>query len=320
LDELMSGLLVTVGEILVEIMATTVGDGFREPQSLIGPFPSGAPAIFIDQAARLGANCAIIGAVGDDDFGRVNLDRLSDDGVDVSAVAIHPDIATGSAFVRYRGDGRRDFVFNLRHSASGRIALTSEADRIIARAGRLHVMGSALTIPAVRSIVEASVAKVKAAGGSVSFDPNIRKEMMNDVALNAAFRQILGVTDLFFPSGEEILLFSQTSDEQEAARRLIAQGVKEIALKRGGAGAQVDTSVGTVRAPAFEVVEVDPTGAGDCFGATYTVCRDKGMPIEKSLLYANAAGARAVTFKGPMEGASTFEELDTFISKHGSTA
>src|ERR1039458_6271008 len=91
----MTGLLITVGEILVEIMATTVGTGFREPQSLIGPFPSGAPAIFIDQAARLGARSAMIGSVGDDDFGRVNLDRLSADGVDVSAIAAPEGRALG---------------------------------------------------------------------------------------------------------------------------------------------------------------------------------------------------------------------------------
>jgi hypothetical protein len=60
-------------------------------------------------------------------------------------------------------------------------------------------------------------------------------------------------------------------------------------------------------------VEVDPTGAGDCFGATYTVCRNRGMPIERALTYANAAGARAVTVKGPMEGASSFPELEAFI-------
>ena len=46
--------LLTVGEILVEIMAVEPGYGFRAPIPLIGPFPSGAPAIFIDQAARLG--------------------------------------------------------------------------------------------------------------------------------------------------------------------------------------------------------------------------------------------------------------------------
>ena len=311
----MSGLLITIGEILVEIMATTIGEGFLEPQGLVGPFPSGAPAIFIDQAARLGAQCAMIGAVGDDDFGRVNLERLSADGVDISAIAVQSDIATGSAFVRYRADGSRDFVFNIRHSASGRIALTPEAERIIAKASRIHVMGSALTIPAVRTIVEGAVQKVKAAGGSVSFDPNIRKEMMSDAALTSTLHRILAVTDLFMPSGEEIMLFSNASDEQDAAKRLVSQGVTEIALKRGAAGAQVVTSAGVVTGAAFSVVEVDPTGAGDCFGATYTVCRDKGMPIKQSLVYANAAGARAVTFKGPMEGASTFAEIDAFIAK-----
>ena len=36
--------ILTIGEILVEIMATDTGDGFLEPVKLVGPFPSGAPA------------------------------------------------------------------------------------------------------------------------------------------------------------------------------------------------------------------------------------------------------------------------------------
>ena len=46
-----------------------------------------------------------------------------------------------------------------------------------------------------------------------------------------------------------------------------------------------------------------------------TVCRDRGMPIERALVYANAAGARAVTVKGPMEGVSSFADLDAFIAE-----
>ena len=94
--------VVTLGEILVEIMADERGHGFREPLRLVGPFPSGAPAIFIDQVAKLGQPCGIIACVGDDDFGRVNLERLEKDGVDVKAVEVHRTYVTGSAFVRYR--------------------------------------------------------------------------------------------------------------------------------------------------------------------------------------------------------------------------
>ena len=48
------GPTVCIGEILVEIVATTVGNGFLSPQPLIGPYPSGAPAIFIDQCGKMG--------------------------------------------------------------------------------------------------------------------------------------------------------------------------------------------------------------------------------------------------------------------------
>lgn len=126
-----NGPTITAGEILVEIMATTVGNGFLEPQTLIGPFPSGAPAIFIDQVARCGGTAGIIAAVGDDDFGRLNVERLRSDGVDVSAIATIPDRPTGSAFVRYRENGARDFVFNIAHSAASETQMTDEAQALI---------------------------------------------------------------------------------------------------------------------------------------------------------------------------------------------
>src|ERR1700679_3434617 len=105
--------ILTIGEILVEIMATEKGNGFLEPLKLVGPFPSGAPAIFIDQAARFGQPSAIMGCVGNADFAPINLTRLRNDGVDVTGVRVDPEIATGSAFVRYRPDGSRAFVYNL---------------------------------------------------------------------------------------------------------------------------------------------------------------------------------------------------------------
>jgi sugar/nucleoside kinase (ribokinase family) len=308
-------MLVTIGEILVEIMATTTGTGFREPQPLIGPFPSGAPAIFIDQVAKLGVPCGMIGAVGDDDFGRLNIDRLAADGVDVSAISIQPDSATGSAFVRYREDGSRDFVYNILRSANSRIELSPAAERLIASADHLHVMGSALSIPGVKTITETAVARVKAHGGTISFDPNVRKEMLGDATLGDVLGRILAATDIFMPSGDEILLFAPADDPAQAAQRLIAGGLAEIVLKRGAAGAQVFTPAGCVDGEPFSVNEVDPTGAGDCFGATFVVCRRLGMATDRALSYANAAGARTVTVKGPMEGASTFAELDIFIAE-----
>ena len=309
------GPTVCVGEILVEIVATTVGDGFREAQPLIGPFASGAPAIFISQCGRLGGRAAMIGAVGADDFGQVNLERLRGDGVDISAVSVDPDYPTGSAFVRYRKDGSRDFVYNIATSAAARFGWSDGVSNLVHRAGHLHVMGSALSVPSARAVIDKAVGIVKARGGTLSVDPNIRKELKLDEATERRFAELIGAADLLLPSGEELERAAGVEGETNAIRRLFEIGVKEIVLKRGADGATYYGRQGErIDAPAFIVREVDPTGAGDCFGGAYLTCRRLGMPPKDALTYAAAAGARNVTVVGPMEGAGTREQLDAFIA------
>ncbi|WP_106796327.1 sugar kinase [Rhizobium sp. H4] len=309
------GPTITVGEILVEIMATTVGAGFLEPQSLTGPYPSGAPAIFIDQVARMGGAAGIIAAVGNDDFGRLNVDRLRQDGVDVSAIAIHEDWPTGSAFVRYRPNGARDFVFNIARSAAGQVGLTSAAEALIRRAGHVHVMGTALTIPGAREVILYAVETVQARCGSVSLDPNLRKELLTDDGALDSFNQVLATADLLLPSGEELFTAAGSTDETAAVAKLLESGIGEIVLKRGELGASFfGRGLPRIDCAALTVDEVDPTGAGDCFGAAYLTCRRKGMAPDAALLHANAAGARNVTRLGPMEGVSTLAELTAFIA------
>ena len=310
-----------VGEILVEIVATTIGDGFREAQPLIGPYPSGAPAIFISQCGRLGGRAAMIGAVGSDDFGALNLERLRSDGVDVSAVSADPDLPTGSAFVRYRPNGNRDFVYNIVHSAAARFVWNDKVAAVVAQAGHLHVMGSALAMAPARAIIERAANVIKARGGSISVDPNLRKELQPGAEAEALFSHLVGMSDLLLPSGDEVFRASGTHaasmTEAEAIAVLIERGVTEVVLKRGSAGASAFTPDGAVHARAFDVAEVDPTGAGDCFGGAYVTCRRLGMGIEQALTYACAAGARNVQVRGPMEGAGSLSQLDHFIATTG---
>ncbi|NHF72346.1 tagatose kinase [Paracoccus xiamenensis] len=315
------GPTVCVGEILVEIVATTIGDGFRAAQPLTGPYPSGAPAIFIDQCGRMGGAAAMVGAVGRDDFGAVNLDRLRADGVDVSAIAEDADYPTGSAFVRYRTDGSRDFVYNIATSAAARFGLSDAVRALIDRAGHLHVMGTALSMPAARTVIEFAAPRIKAQGGSISVDPNLRKELARDAETEALFAQLIAQSDLLLPSGEELERAAGVSGQDAAIARLFEMGVTEIALKQGAAGATVFTpGADPVHHSGFKVEERDPTGAGDCFGGAYVACRRLGLPIADALRYGNAAGARNVTVLGPMEGAGTRAELDAFIAaQEGST-
>ncbi len=306
--------ILTIGEILVEIMATERGDGFLEPVKLIGPFPSGAPAIFIDQAARFGQPAAIIGCVGDDDFGRVNLNRLRRDGVDVSGVRIDPEAATGSAFVRYRTDGSRAFVFNIKQSASGRIELDEAARAVLDRSDHLHVMGTALFSPKIVEIVLKAAQAVKARRGAISFDPNLRPEMLNLPGLREACEELFRRCDLFLPSGPELTLFTTAKEEKAAVAEILAGGVGAVVHKRGPEGASYFDATMRLTQPGFKVEEVDPTGAGDSFGATFVSSWLRDMPPARCLAYAAASGALAVTRQGPMEGASSRADLDSFLA------
>ncbi len=308
--------ILTIGEILVEIMATDKGDGFLEPVHLVGPFPSGAPAIFIDQAAKFGQPAAIIGCVGNDDFGRVNLDRLRRDGVDVEGVRIDPELATGSAFVRYKPDGSRAFVYNIKHSASGAIALDDAAKAVLARSDHLHMMGTALSSPRIVEAALAAAEAIKARGGTISFDPNLRPEILNLPGLREACETLFRRCDLFLPSGGELYLFTQAKSEDAAVAEILGHGVRAVVHKRGADGASYFDSATRLTQPGFKVEEVDPTGAGDCFGATFVSCWLRDMPPPLCLAYAAASGALAVTRQGPMEGVASQAELDTFLAAY----
>ncbi|CAN7676111.1 sugar kinase [Ensifer adhaerens] len=306
--------ILTIGEILVEIIATEKGDGFRQATPLVGPFPSGAPAIFIDQVGRLGQASAIISRVGGDDFGHVNLARLEADGVDISGIEVDPLATTGSAFVRYRHDGSRAFVFNIRDSACGTIHLDEKAIALIRSCSHMHVMGSSLYAPSVVESIFAAIDIIKAAGGTVSFDPNLRAEILESPGMREALRTVLAKTDVFLPSGAELFLFTEAKTEADAIAELLASGIRVIVVKRGAEGASYFDAETTLSLPGFAVEEIDPTGAGDCFGATFVTCWLNDASPREALELANASGARAVMISGPMEGASTRAELEAFIS------
>jgi fructokinase len=216
--------------------------------------------------------------------------------------------------VRYRANGERDFVYNIATSAAARFEWTPPVEALVHRAGHLHVMGSALSMSHAGQIIEKAAQAIKARGGTISLDPNLRKEIHYDDETRERFARIMSAADMILPSGDELEHAAGIRDESAAIAHLFEIGVREIVLKRGAKGATSFCLDGTiVDAPAFIVEERDPTGAGDCFGAAYVTCRRLGMAVDQSLTYACAAGARNVTVLGPMEGAGTRPQLDDFI-------
>ena len=308
--------VVTIGEILVEIMATDPGDGFLEPIPLVGPFPSGAPAIFIDQAAKLGQPCGIIGCVGDDDFGRLNLDRLARDGADVSAIAVHPD-APDRQRLRPLPRRRRPRL-HLQHpplAPAAPPAPRRKPTRLIDARRHLHVMGSSLSTPAIVDLAFAAADRIKAARRHRLLRP--QPPRMRSSPPPAPARRWTACS----PSPTSSCRAAPSSSSSPGPRRgrrrreLLARGIRAVVVKNGAAGATCHDAGVTLAAPAFAVEEVDPTGAGDTFAATFVTHWLRGTRPGEALRLANASGALAVIRKGPMEGTSTAAEIEAFLAR-----
>ena len=98
----------------------------------------------------------------------------------------------------------------------------------------------------------------------------------------------------------------------EAAKVLAGEN-RIVALKQGARGSIVFTRLERLGEPAFAITQVDPTGAGDCYGAAFLVGLLEKWPLRQVARFANAAGALATTRLGPMEGTQTREEVEAFI-------
>jgi len=316
----MSVSICTIGELLVEFLAKN-NQGFSQPGEFLGPFPSGAPAIYAAQVAKLGFESTLFSCVGNDDFGQMNRERLRHEGVNIDGITVIDKAPTGSAFVSYRSPFERDFIFNIPNSACGYLSSEHLDESLLARCSHFHIMGSSLFSFRMIDSMRKAIQIIKKNNGTVSFDPNVRKEMMNIPEMQQAFDYILEYTDIFLPSEREIHYFSdkKQATESDIVKQLLKSGIKHVVIKRGAEGASYYQAAQELHVKSDNVEIVDPTGAGDCFGATFVSLFLAGYPVEQALRYANASGALAVSRLGPMEGISSLEDIARFLAlKHPS--
>ena len=289
-----------MGELLCEIMRPEADMPLDAKGIFLGPFPSGAPAIFIDTAARLGCTAGIIGGVGRDDFGRCIVDRLKADGVDCRFV--QPlDGATGVAFVTYFRDGSRRFLFHFADTPATR-AKAPTADIFGADAAFFHICGcSLMASTAFGAEILSVMDRLAGRGVRVSFDPNIRPELMSGNA--EAIGRVMAAAHVLLPGEAELLAITSCTDIESAIRQCFeSPNLELLALKRGGRGCTVYTRYSRTDLGVYLIEPVDPTGAGDCFDAALLCGLLSGKsPVEAARLASAAAALNTMAF-GPMEG------------------
>lgn len=306
--------VITIGEILVEIMRKEVDSPLDKPDVFIGPFPSGAPAIFIDAVSRLGSQAGIVGGIGDDEFGNCLRRRLEADGVDTSGIKVGGGLSTGVAFVSYFSDGSRKFLYHMGNSAAGIIDEGDVRRDYISQGSVLHINGSSLAMgEKMRLACYKAVEYAKDEGLEVSFDPNLRTELLGVEKTREICAPVLNACDLLIPGADELQGITGVGSEKSAIEVMLEKGVKFVAVKDGSSGCRLYENSSVYVGDPFDVEEVDPTGAGDAFSAAIVVGWKEGMKTDELAKFANTVGALAVTEKGPMEGIPKRIEIDRLL-------
>jgi sugar/nucleoside kinase (ribokinase family) len=312
----MSGVVLALGEVLVEVMRDRTGEPLDTPGTFRGPYASGAPAIFAGAAARLGARARFLGRRGNDRFGSLCQAKLAELGVDTERLLGVPERITGVAFVGYQEGGGREFLFHLPESAAASLGPGDLDDALFTEVAWLHLSGSSLGVSeSVRAACYRAAAMARSRGAVVSFDPNLRPELMTTEAAAALCRPVLEHADVVLPSGAEAALLTGSDDPEDACRALLAQGAELVVLKRGAEGALLYSTDEVRAVPAVEVDEVDPTGAGDCFAAAFAVARLHGWTPYEAARFANVAAALSTTRFGPMEGLPRRAEVEDLLRR-----
>lgn len=296
----------SLGELVCEIFWEADG-------TMQGPFVSGAPAITIDTLSRLGVPCGFLATVGNDDFGHLALSRLERDGVDIRGVRVLKNASTGLAFTRYAPDGSRRFIYYYQNEAPAQFDKSDITETRLSDMTWLHISGNVLMFSeSSRQAVEHAARLAKKQNATISFDPNVRLEMMSPADIRERFLPILKIVDVFFPSRGEIEGIFPGVCASSALDTFFGWGGVAVLEKRGKDGCRVYKPDETFDIAGLDVCEVDPTGCGDSFCAGYIAAKLRGYDDHAAARFANAVGAITATKKGAMEGARDINEVLTF--------
>ena len=304
--------VVTFGEAMLLLVADRPGP--LEHAEAFHKRTAGAETNVAIGLARLGLKVGWASRLGTDSMGRYLLAAMTGEGIDCSQVICDASQKTGFQFKGKVLDGSDPQVeYHRQGSAASHMTEDDIDPAWLLSARHLHATGvfaaiSASTLPAARKAMDI----MRAAGRTVSFDPNLRptlwastelmRESINDLATRA---------DWVLPGMEEGLILTGETTPEGVARFYRQRGAKLVVVKLGAAGAYFDSdSAGCGYVPGFPVAEVvDTVGAGDGFACGVISALLDGLSVPEAVKRGAWIGARAVQVLGDSEGLPTRAEL-----------
>lgn len=322
--------VITIGEALVDLVGMSDDSRGGGGSLIFEANPGGAPANVAVGLARLGVPSGFIGRVGDDLFGRLIHEAMSQAGVNTEALRVDHNRPTTLAVVALGSGGEREFYFYRNNTADVALDVGDVSVDYLRRAQVLHFGSVSLASSSSRQATLAAVHLARELGLVISMDVNLRLSLWpgREEAREAIMRAVR-LADVVKASREEMEFLTGQRHPEPASEMLVEVGPSLVLGTLGAAGCYYRTAGGYFGPiPGIPVDAVDTTGAGDAFTAAAwaELLEILPKPTPKALAAlseeevrrvaraGNAAGALATTKRGAIPALPTRAELDAFLA------
>ena len=256
-------------------------------------------------AAKSGGEVALIGSVGNDDFGTAMLINLQSVGVDTRQIEISQTAPSGVALITVDQSAQNTIVV----AAGANHTVTAEP---VQRAATLIEQSQAAItqLETTMGAVEAFLSLARKAGVLT---------VLNPAPYAALSDTILGLCDYIVPNENEAskltgIAVTDIDSAQAAAAALKARGAKQVLVTLGANGVWVDADAFRGHIPSFKVKAVDTTAAGDTFIGAFVVRLCEGASVAEAARFGCAAAAIAVTRMGAQPSVPDRAEIDQLLA------
>lgn len=315
--------VVALGELLIDF---TKNGTSEQGNNLFEACPGGAPCNVLAMLRKLGKSCAFVGKVGNDMFGKLLKEVITDAGINADALVMDDKIPTTLAFVQTFANGDRDFSFYRKPGADMMLTADELPEETIANARIFHFGTLSMTHEGVRAATIKAVGLAKEGGALISFDPNLRPPLWED--LEEAKRQIawgLSQCDILKIADNELEFMTGETDFYRGAA-ILHQKYPNIKVLNVTAGADGSYSFYGEDTPVFVPScklggTIETTGAGDTFCASVlNFILENGIACltsedrEAMLRFANTAAYLVTTRKGAIRAMPERQEVEAILA------
>ncbi|MCX4298516.1 MAG: carbohydrate kinase [Lachnospiraceae bacterium] len=315
--------VVALGELLIDF---TENGKSLQGNMIMEANPGGAPCNVLSMLSRLGKKTAFIGKIGNDIFGSQLEKALHEVGIDTKGLKRDDTVNTTLAFVHTKKDGDREFSFYRNPGADMMLEKSDLEEDILKRCKIFHFGSLSMTHKLCREATEKAVSIAESNGAVISFDPNLRSVLWNDI--EEARRQIkygLRHCNILKISDNEIQWLTGESNYDRAVEKIQAKfNISMILLSMGKSGSRVYMGELRVEQPAYiQKNTIETTGAGDTFCACilyfvleYGWRNYQREELDRILVFANAAASIITTRKGALRVMPSKSEIENLIAQN----